>query len=190
MDCGEILLKNLKNCPGRINLPGIRPDVFVVPKTDIVKWPTYPTFGKDKATYQGDFVLRADKVWTILQVVSNKSVVTSESQGEPESQSILNKVTLKYSGTDQDATEFAAIANASDLVYLVRTRAGEFRVIGNEMSNTITKASQALGGSATDEASTTLEVEVTDIMPAPFYTGKIETSDGVVQGDPGKGDEV
>jgi len=41
---------------------------------------------------------------------------------------------------------------------------------------------QSLGGGPTDAMGTTLEVSVTDIMPAPFYTGKIETAEGDING--------
>jgi hypothetical protein len=52
------------------------------------------------------------------------------------------------------------------------------------MYQTETNPSQNLGGAPTDEMGTTLEVSVTDRMPAPFYSGVIETVDGDINEAP------
>ena len=48
--------------------------------------------------------------------------------------------------TDEEATGFARQANADDFVYLVQTRNGKFRVLGNESFRTDTKPKQDSGG--------------------------------------------
>lgn len=183
--CGKIMLANLKRCPGVASPAGIFPRAYCVAKADIVKWPTLPpnTGTEASATYVGDFVLAADKHWSVIDLIAEESPVTSEAQGKSYSQTSLNKATLKYPGTDKAATAFARTANAADLVYLVRDKLGNYRVIGSEAYNTLTKVGQALGGAATDDSGTTIEIEVTDIMPAPFYEGKIDTEEGDLGGD-------
>lgn len=187
--CDNVDLYNsLDWCKGKTVLPGIRPRVFFQKKTNIVKWPLLPSEiaeGKSMgvlATYTGDFELAADKTWLSLDVLTADSPVTSDSQGDMPARSFLNKVTLKHAGVEEEATGFARQANADDLVYLVQQRNGKFRVIGNEMFETDTKPSQELGASHTDKAGTSLVVEVTDICPAPFYPGKIETESGDISG--------
>ena len=184
--CGKVMLGNLKRCPGISSLAGIYPRAYCVAKADIVKWPTLPenTGTEASATYVGDFVLAADKNWSVIDLIAEESPVTSEVQGKSYNQTSLNKATLKYPGTDKAATAFARAANAADLVYIVRDKLGNYRVIGSEAYNTLTKVGQALGAAATDDSGTTIEIEVTDIMPAPFYEGKIETADGDLGGDP------
>jgi hypothetical protein len=120
-----------------------------------------------------------------LKALSTKSSVTTETQGEYPSVTALNKVTLKYPGTDEEAAGFCRQAMADDMVYLVQQRNGKFRVIGSEEFESTTKPSQALGEGNTGEAGTTIEVEATDICPAPFYVGDIVTEDGVISGADG-----
>lgn len=185
------LYNSLNWCKGTIVLPGIRDRVFYTKKSNIVKWPVLPESideGKTMgalASYVGDFVLAADKKWLSLDILTAESPVTSESQGDMPARTFLNKVTFKHAGVEEDATGFARQANADDLVYLVQQRKGKFRVIGNEMFNTDTKPSQELGAGTGDKAGTSLAVEVTDICPAPFYPGKIETEDGDISGADG-----
>ena len=80
---------------------------------------------------------------------------------------------------------FCRQANADDIVYLWPQRDGQYRVLGNPMFETNTTPSQESGSAETDASGTTINVAVTDIMPSPFYTGKIETEDGDISGADG-----
>lgn len=189
MSCNnKDLYSSLGWCQGETVIPGIRQRVYFIPKRNIVKWPTLPTTAEtaeDLATYEGSFLLAAEKKWLYLDVLSDKSPVTSETQGEIPSVTTLNKATFKHPGVKKAVTAFARQANNDDMVYLIQTKTGEFRVLGNEMFNTLTKVSTAIGGAVTEEAGTTLEIEVSDVCPAPFYTGKIETEDGEIDASDG-----
>ena len=184
--CVGLSPQSLDWCDGKVNLPGIRTNVYHIPKRDIVRWPvlpqTYVAKMGEMATYQGAFVLAEDKKWQRIQVLVDKSPVTSESQGEKPSKTTLVKATFLHPGTEEDATAFCGLANNDDYVYIVQTKPGKYRVIGNEMYQTNTNPSQALGGGPTDAMGTTLEASVTDRMPAPFYTGIIETTEGDING--------
>jgi hypothetical protein len=48
------------------------------------------------------------------------------------------------------------------------------------MWNTKTTVAQDLGQGATGTTSTTINAEATDVVPAPFYEGTIETEDGTI----------
>ena len=103
----------------------------------IEKWPVLPDIdGAESmaalATYEGDFVLAADKKWQYLEVLTTKSNITSDSQGEKPSKTILNKATLLYAGTDEEASGFCRQANNDEMIYLCQQRNGKFRVIGSE----------------------------------------------------------
>jgi hypothetical protein len=181
-NCVGLSPQSLDWCDGKINLPGIRTNVYYTPKRDIVSFPTLPetyvTQMGELATYVGNFVLAEGKKFQTMSVLVDKSPVTSESQGAKPSKTTLVKATFVHPGTEEKATAFCRLANNDDYVYIVQTKPGKYRVIGNDMYQTETNPSQNLGGAATDEMGTTLEVSVTDIMPAPFYTGVIETVDG------------
>lgn len=166
---------NLDWVEGGVNLPGIRPVLYYIPKAHIV---AFPTMAEDAVVYVGNFTLVAEKKFKRINCIDVKSPVTSEGQGEIRCKSFLNKATIVTALTDETATAHAKKANNDDLVYIIQEKTGKYRVLGNEMFSTNTTVKQNLGGAATDEKGTTIEIEVADGSPAPFYTGVIPTDDG------------
>lgn len=182
MACTEVdLYKSIKRCAGAIIMPGMRPKVYWILKSNIVKWPTLAdTVTADMselATYKGDFTLVAEKKWNRLDLTDQKSNFTSETQGEPPCATALNKASFIVGGTDADISGFARAAVNDPLIFLVEEREGQFRVIGNEMYDAVTKVSQDSGTAVSDKKQSTVTVECTDKCPAPFYVGKIVTAD-------------
>ncbi len=172
-------------CEGTVVLPGIRPRLYYVPKSWIVKWPKLPVkLEADEgmcvlSVYKGNFKLAADKTWNYIDILENKSPATSEAQGEKPSKTYLNKGTLVVAKTDEDAAGFSRLANNSDYVYLIQQKDGKFRVIGNDMYQTETSASLNLGmGADSGDTGMSIEVSCTDICHLPFYVGEILTEDG------------
>lgn len=184
------LYNSLEFCKGKTVLPGIRSRVFYIPKRDIVTWPTLPdeaeTNMSEIASYVGNFVLAADKKWRFIDLVDNKGKIECESQGDKPSRTFLNKISLLHPETDAEASGFARQANADDFVYLVQRRDGKFRVLGNKSFETDTKPKQDGGEGVSGESGTTLEIEVTDVCPAPYYPGNIDTEDGIISGATGE----
>lgn len=184
-ECVGLKPQSLDWCEGAVNLPGIRRDVYFIAKRDVLLFPTrkteYVTGMGEIATLTGNFTLASEGVapavtsafWKKLSVIVDKSPVTSASQGTRPSKSFLNSATFVHPGVEEDAAAFCALANNDDYLYLVQTKNGKYRLIGNEMYQTETNPSQNLGSEATSEMGTTIEVSVTDSIPAPFYTGEI-----------------
>ena len=184
---------SLRFCSGQRVLPGIRTAIYYINKNDILKWPTLPQPTDTSvtlsalATYKGDFTLRADKKWSRIDLTTGKGNVEWETQGERPSCTFLNKLTASHPGTAEEAAGFCRLAQNADLVFLVQQRDGKFRVLGNEMFETVVKPKGSLGEGTSTNASTDIEIEATDICPAPFYTGKIITADdGTISGETGK----
>ena len=188
VDCtSKGMYGSLAWCPGQTSSPGIRRKVYFIPKSWIAKWPTLPAIDGAKnmaalATYDGDFVLASDKKWQYLELLTTKSNISSESQGEKPSKTILNKATLVHAGTDEEASGFCRQANIDELIFLCQQRNGKFRVVGSEAYDPDVTISQTSGEGETGTAGTTLEAQCTDVCPSPFYTGKIETVDGDIPG--------
>lgn len=184
---------SLRFCAGQRVIPGIRPAVYYIAKENILSWPTLPaettasvTLAK-LATYDGNFTLKADAKWKRIDLATNKSNVEWETQGERPSCTFLNKLTASHPGTAAEAAGFCRLAQNADLVFLVQQRDGRFRVLGNEMFETIVKPKGSLGEGTSTNASTDIEIEATDIVPAPFYPGDIDTADdGKISGETGK----
>lgn len=187
MSCNTLdIYESLEHCLGDTVLPGLRPKAWGIPKRQITKWPKLPApSDKDAtmatiATYADDFGLAADVAFFGIDILDTASNIKSESQGNPPSKTFLNTLTLKYAGNNAAAAGFCRLANSDDLVYIVQMRDGSFRVMGNEKFRTDTKPSQDSGMEVTDASGTQLEITVSDVCPAPFYTGKFKTAEGIM----------
>lgn len=182
----DILQKSLKWCQGTPVYPGVRARAYYISKSDIVKWPTLEKGAAGNYTsakYTGNFVLAGEKKWLAIDPDVKTSQLTSEAQGEAPSQTQLNKLSLVHQGVGSDASESALFLNNCDCVFLVAGMDGKFRAVGSELWPVKASVAQDTGQGATGTASTTISVEATDVCPAPFYSGKIETEDGDIMGD-------
>lgn len=189
------LYESLEYCKGETLLPGVRTKVYAIAKGNITKWPELPSATDEGASadpsilavYKGDFTLKADAKWLEVDVLDNTGEITWETQGDKPCRTFLNKFTISHPRIDESAAAFQRQAIADDLVYLVQQRDGKFRVLGNEMFDTDTKPKGSSGKEATSagDMGSQFEIEVTDVCPAPFYTGKIETADGDISGADG-----
>lgn len=169
---------------GKKNLPGLKGVAYFINKKNIKAWPLLPDEGKtaeECSTYPGDFELVEEAKWNKVDIIQRKNSLTSEPQGERESTTVLNKLSVKHAGTDEEAITLQRYGNRDDLVWLIQDMNNQkkFRVVGSEIFDTITKISLNLGSEATSEKATTIEVEATDEC-LPFYTGKIMTAGGDV----------
>ena len=185
-DCSSIQ-RSLAWCQGRPELPGVKRRIYYISKYDILSWPTLPHDTNGRLTgsaYVGNFTLRADASWKYIDIIPDKSQLTSEPQGEYPSQTQLNKLTAVHPSVGADATAAAAYLNNNDNVFLVEDMKGKYRVIGSERWDTKSTVAQDLGQGATGTASTTINAEASDVVPAPFYTGTIELEDGTVINEP------
>ena len=131
-------------------------------------------------------MLRADTKWKFIDIIADKSQLTSEAQGEYPSQTQLNKLVAVHPGVDDEASAAAAYLNNNDNVFLVEDMRGAIRVVGSDKWPTKTTVAQDLGQGATGSTSTTINVEATDECPAPFYAGTIDTDEGSInpEGNP------
>lgn len=181
------LQKSLAWCMGKPELPGIRKRIYYISKDQIAVWPTYirDYYNRraKKAAYRGNFVLVADAKWKYIDIIPEKSQLTSEPQGELPSQTQLNKLVAVFPGVSPEASAAACYLNNSDNVFLVEDMKGFFRVVGCRKWFTKTTVSQDNGQGPTGNTSTTINVEAPDEVPSPFYMGIIETEDGDVQGE-------
>lgn len=187
MSCPTLdIYESLEHCLGETVLPGLRQRAWGIPKKQILKWPKLPNPSDEGATmetiasYEGDFSLAADAAFFTIDILDTASNIKSESQGTLPSKTFVNTLTLKYAGNNAAATGFCRLANSDDLVYIIQQRDGAFRVLGNEMFRSDTKPSQESGMEVTDSSGTQFEITVTDVCPAPFYSGKFKTADGTM----------
>ena len=175
------LQKSVAWCQGTPELPGVKRRIYYLSKGDIAEWPTLPRDAKGRITsaiYDGTFTLKADAKWKYIDILPDKSQLTSEAQGELPSQTQLNKLVAVHPGVGTEASAAAAYINNNDNVFIVEDMKGFFRVIGCDKWQTKSTVAQDLGQGPTGTTSTTINVEATDECPAPFYMSIIETEDG------------
>ena len=175
------LQRSLAWCQGTPEVPGVKRRIYYIAKSEIVTWPTLPrdTYGRPtSAALTGSFVLKADTKWKFIDILPDKSQLTSDAQGELPSQTQLNKLTAVHPGVGEDATAAAAYINNTDSVFLVEDMKGNWRVVGCDKWLSKATVAQDLGQGPTGTTSTTISVEATDEVPAPFYKGTIETEAG------------
>lgn len=186
------LYDSVRFCDGTTVMPGVRRKAYFISQDNIVKYPELPKLSDENvqmgklATYVGDFTLAADAKFKVIDLDDSASNVACESQGEKPSKSFLNKATFKHPGKGEVATGFARLANASNLLFIYQERDGAFRVIGNQMFSTNVKPTQESGAKETDASGTTLNIEVSDVCPAPFYKGIIKTDQGDIDASTGE----
>lgn len=178
------LYESLEFCQGTKVLPGIRQHVYGIAKRDIASWPTLPEVSEEGVTleklgtYEGDFVLASDKTWVRIDLVYNKGNLECETQGDRPSRTFLNKLTVSYAGTTAQAAGFCRVAVDDDMVFLVPQRDGQYRVLGSEEFETDVKPKMSTGEGTSTQGGTDIEIEATDIAPAPYYPGTIEIPGG------------
>jgi hypothetical protein len=168
-------------CQGTPELPGVKRRVYYLAKSEIVEWPALSRDANGRITsaqYSGNFTLKADSKWKYIDILPDKSQLTSEPQGELPSQTQLNKLVAVHPGVGLRASAAAAYINNYDNVFLVEDMKGFFRVVGCDKWQTKSTVNQDLGQGPTGSTSTTINVEATDECPAPFYLGMIETEEG------------
>ena len=182
-NCLNSIQRSLDWCMGTPELPGIKRKIYYISKNLIAKWPTFQRDENGRVTssvLQGNFTLVADATWKFIVILADKSQLTSESQGEVPSQTQLNKLTAVHPGVGPEASAAAAYLNNGDNVFIVEDMKGNYRVVGSDRWMTTCKVGQDNGQGPTGSTSTTIEVEATDEIPSPFYTGTLETEDGTI----------
>jgi hypothetical protein len=175
--------KSLAWCQGTPELPGVRRRIYYISKGQVVKWPSLPRDANGRATsaiLKGNFELKADAKWQYIDILPDKSQLTSEAQGELPSQTQLNKLVAVHPGVGEEASAAAAYINNNDNVFIVQDMKDNYRVVGCEKWITKSTVAQDLGQGATGSTSTTINAEATDEVPAPFYQGTLDTDDGEI----------
>lgn len=177
-------------CEGKPSLPGIRRRIYYTAKSNISKWPVLPVdeYGRPtSAVLQGSFEMVADNVFHYIDVLVNSSGLVSEAQGDKPSQTQINRITAVHPAADEQASMASAYFNNNDIVALIQDMDGKYRMVGNEKWQGKVTVAQDNGQGTTGTVSTTITIEHTDLIPAPFYEGEIVTEDGIINEQTGTG---
>ena len=151
--------KYLGWCQGTPELPGVKRRIYFLAKSFILGYPQLPLDELGRATsaiLTGEYTLAADAKWKYIDILPDKSQLTSEAQGELPSQTQLNKLVAVHPGVGAEASAAAAYINNTDNVFIVEDMKGNYRVLGNDKWTTKATVAQDLGQGATGTTSTTI----------------------------------
>ena len=180
------LYEDVPYCQGSASLPGVRPHMYMVRRTNILSFPKVQgndaTKLEDVAVIKSNFVLAEGVKFVKIDLVEGESEPTCENQGNEGAKSFLNKVAFVLPGTQKKVTGLISKLNNDDVVFLYPQRDGAIRLIGNEMFRVQLELGQNAGKAVTDSSQSTITASVSDINPAPFYEGTFEAEDGVIDG--------
>lgn len=175
--------KTIDWCEGTPEIGGVSREVYYACISDIVDEAKIPVDKKGRptsATLQGEYKFAADCVAQRIDILPEKSKFSSDPQGEYPSQSQLDKLNLYHPSIGPVATAACCYINNAPCIFWFKDSQGRWRVVGSKrfpIKNTVT---QDGGEGPTGSPSTVINVESTNIVSAPYYTGKLLTVDGEI----------
>lgn len=180
----KTLLQDVKYCQGKKSLPGTKKRVYIADIRDIVGFPTKPNrsaegFSLDKVpVLTGAFTMAQGKYFAQVDIINNNGSIKVEAQGTFGSKTFKCTYTGNAPGTEEEVSGLIAELLNAEIVAVVPTRSGKFRVIGSEEFPAEINPSQDTGQAPTDTNQTVLEIAADDELPAPFFTGTLPISEG------------
>lgn len=185
-DCSneKTLLQDVKFCQGKKSLPGTKKRVYLADIRDIVGFPTKPNrdaegFSLDKVpVLTGAFTMAQGKYFAQVDIINNNGSIKVEAQGTFGTKTFKCTYTGNAPGTEEEVSGLIAELLNAEIIAVVPTRSGKFRVIGSEEFPAEINPSQDTGQAPTDTNQTTLEIAADDELPAPFFTGTLPISEG------------
>lgn len=182
----KTLLQDVKFCQGKKSLPGTKKRVYLADCRDIVTYPTVADrtasgFTLDKVpVLTGNFAMAQGKCFVEVDIINNNGKITVEPQGTFGSRTFKNTYTGNAPGTEEEVTGLIAELLNAEVVAVVPTRTGKFRVIGSDEFPAEVNPGQDTGQAPTDTNQTSLEIVADSELPAPFYEGTLQLSGGTL----------
>lgn len=171
-------------CEGTPEPAGIRRRAYYIAMSDAVGEPKIPVDENGRpisSILDGDFTLAADKTWKYIDFLPEKSQFQSDPQGDYPNQTQLDKLTLVHPAVGPEATNACAYINNTRCYFLFQDRKGRWRLVGNKDYESKNTVAQDLGQGVTGSTSTTISVEASNLVSAPFFNGTIVTEDGEIK---------
>lgn len=177
------LQESLGWCEGTPEPAGIRRTAFYVSMADCVMHPKIPVDENHRptsSTLEGKFELAEGKTFKRIDFLPDKSQFQSDPQGDYPNQTQLDKLTLLHPGVGPEATNACVYINNTRCIFLFQDMKGRWRMVGNPDFPSKNTVAQDLGQGVTGSTSTTIAVEASNLVAAPFYNGPIPTEDGII----------
>ena len=169
----------LKWADGKANPSGIKPRIFVAPKSHIASFPKVvasPTTPAQHVTLDGDYVMASGKTFYEVYSTQGKGMVDSEPIGEKDHKMFKNKFVGKFPDLSDEAKSMAkSYLNSNCVVVVGLPHETEHRwvVIGEEDFDTTASFTLKSGDVGGSEKGLFMEVTAESFNPLPSYKGEI-----------------
>lgn len=179
------LYADIEYCRGKASKPGLKNHVLGIRKSDIT---TFPKPQKDSAeaidgyaVITESFVLASEAGFFKTELVPKKSSLQCQSQGNWPSKSFTNTANTVMAGSAEEASGYASALINDDVIFLVPTPEGPYRLIGSPDDVVDVQVDQNTGATTGDDNQTgiNLVLEGQDTV-APFYYGDIKLLAGTI----------
>lgn len=182
----KTLMQDVRFCQGKKSLPGTKKRVYLADMREILTFPTKPDrsaagFSLEKVpVLTGAFTMAEGKFFAQVDIINNNGKINVEGQGTFGSKTFKCTYTGNAPGTEEELSGLIAELLNAEIIAVVPTRTGKFRVIGSEEFPAEINPSQDTGQTPTDTNQTVLEISADDELPAPFFTGTLPVSSGIL----------
>lgn len=166
---------------GSVNPSGIKDEVYFIPKSAILGWPTIEDDFEtaedvvEYAQYDGNFTLKSGAVWNTLYNTQGKGSISWEYQGETDCKVVVNHASLSYPKITEESRAFSKFAANGDFVFIAK-HDGKYYVIGSKDYRATLTPNGTSGDSAGSQKGITIEIECPDTTPLPTYVGTLPLS--------------
>lgn len=170
-------LIDLVNECGSVNPPGLKVKTWWVASEDIDVMPSLKTTTGpgDTVTYDGAIVLKPNKAFKRVDIVSNSGKVMDTLVGAEGAKSYESVVDAIVPKTDPAQVEFFNCQANSCPVVLVEDKKGFVRVLGTASDPAVLESATIDTGAKTgDVRGVTFQIKSQIGIPAPFYEGAID----------------
>ena len=168
---------DLINICGEANSPGVKIKTFMVPAEDIDVFPALKasTNPGDTITLDGDIILKANKAWKRLDILTDSGEVKDVLVGSPGSKSWESTFDHIVPKANAEQLEYHNCTANACFVMIVQDKQGKFRVLGNpDLPAKIETNEVTTGKDSGGSRGATVQVKSSVGTPAPFYIGLID----------------
>lgn len=182
--CKRVDLDDVDHVDGANNTAGIGQYIYYCKESDIDVLPTVvqpdPTQSgslEDLVTITDNIVMKPGKKFNKIYVTLETGKLDSESQGEIDGVSYLNKLEFLVPGSEDKTLGLQAYAKNASLIFIVPELDGKKRMLGyRAYPAKMISAPGTTGQKAADRKAVTFTFQSAGPIPSPIFKGQIKVS--------------
>jgi len=170
-------LFDIQHQSGQDNTAGLMTEFYFAKLDDIDTFPTPiadPTTPEEKMTISEDFVMKDGKGFHKGYMTWGRGGVSWSLQGPMDGKSFTHNFEFYKPGADKESLAFLSLAKNENLVFIVKDKDGNFRVVGSEgIPAKMDSVDGGTGQSGEDDKGDTITFVSEGANPPYFYEGSV-----------------